>query len=212
MLPFSEKVKEEINEALVKSIKGSFLCSIKIFIFHFIFTWMVFDILQLKLGFTVAIAASIFSILPFIPTWVLCIPHAIYLYFEEDNLLLAILFPVTYVMISNKVYNDIYQKSINIHPYLTGLSIVLGIYAFDVQGIIYGPLLMCITLIVIELIKKYGLGTESLLQLYKKKLYLEQLESLEIVPDSSAATRRRFKSMESEMMTPRNTSIHKDLL
>ena len=194
LLPLSPKVQVELHDALVKSIKGSFLCSIKIFIYHFFFTWLIFDIFKLKLGFTISIAASTFSILPFIPSWSLCIPHAIYLYLGENNLLSALILIISYVIVSNKVYNDIYKKSIDVHPYVTGLSIVMGIYAFDVQGIIYGPILMCVTLIVIELIKKYGINTDSMLQLYKTRIYIDQLDSLE----KGAETRRRSKSFESE--------------
>ena len=45
---------------------------------------------------------------------------------------------------------DIYQNNIDVHPYITGLSIVMGIYAFNIKGIIYGPLLVCLVLIVYE--------------------------------------------------------------
>jgi len=190
-------VQRELHDSLVKSIKGSFLCSIKIFIYHFFFTWLIFDILKLSLGFTISLAAGVFSILPFIPSWCLCIPHAIYLYAVENNLVMAIILPVSYVLVSNKVYNDIYEKSIDVHPYVTGLSIVMGIYAFNVQGIIYGPLLMCIILIVIELIKKYGISTDTMLKLYRKRIYLEELESLEKYSEY-ADPRRRSRSLESE--------------
>lgn len=138
--------------------------------------------------------------LPFIPSWSLCIPHAIYLYVGRDHLLAAILFPLVYFFISNMVYNDIYKKSIDIHPYLTGLSIVMGIYAFDVHGIIYGPLLMCITLIVIELVKKYGISTDTMLKIYKKRILIDKLDSLERLRGSRQKDRRRSKS--SEIMTP----------
>jgi len=99
-------------------------------------------------------------------------------------------------MVSNKVYNDIYKKSIDVHPYVTGLSIVMGIYAFDVQGIIYGPILMCVTLIVIELVKKYGINTDSMLQLYRTRIYIDQLDNLE--KSRGDDTRKRSKSFESE--------------
>jgi len=110
---------------------------------------------------------------------------------------MAIILPTSYVLVSNKVYNDIYEKSIDVHPYVTGLSIVMGIYAFNVQGIIYGPLLMCIILIVIELIKKYGISTDTMLKLYRKRIYLEELESLEKISEYTDP-RRRSRSLESE--------------
>ena len=103
-------------------------------------------------------------------------------------------------MVSNKVYNDIYKKSIDVHPYLTGLSIVMGIYAFDVQGIIYGPLLMCFIMIIIELVKKYGVSTNTMLQFYRKKIYLEQLDSLDKLVQSvqNKEEKRRSRSFDSD--------------
>lgn len=82
------------------------------------------------------------------------------------------------------------------HPYVTGLTIVMGIYAFNAQGIIYGPLLMCVMMILIELIKKYNVSTDTMLQLYKKKMLIEQLVSLERQSGHLHRDRKRSKSTE----------------
>jgi len=83
------------------------------------------------------------------------------------------MFPVLYIWISNTVFTDIYQKNIDVHPYITGLSVFLGIYAFGIKGIIYGPLLVCLVLIIYEIIKESAfndwLNTEFFSQRLKKK-------------------------------------------
>jgi len=53
-----------------------------------------------------------------------------------------------------------------VHPYLTALSIVMGIYAFELQGLVLGPLLLCVTLICINVSRKLsalqdGAATET---------------------------------------------------
>ena len=53
-------------------------------------------------------------------------------------------------MISGKIYNDVYQGSIDFPPYFTGLSVFFGYLTFDLKGIIYGPLFFCIAYIIIS--------------------------------------------------------------
>lgn len=119
--------------------------------------WLIFDILQLKLGFIAPIAAATLSTLPFTFSGVLSGFLAIYLYLEKDSLFVALLFLVGYTIISNKAFNDICKKSIDVHPYATTLSIIFGICSFGVQGIIYGPLSVCLIVICARLVRKYGL-------------------------------------------------------
>ena len=80
------------------------------------------------------------SLIPLFSPWILSLPVGIY-FLIIGNLWNAILFPIVYTLISNKIFMDIYQNSIDVHPYVTGLSIFMGIYAFNIKGIIYGPLL-----------------------------------------------------------------------
>jgi len=78
----------------------------------------------------------------------------------------------------------------------------MGIYAFDVQGIIYGPLLMCLIMIVIELVKKYGVSTTTMLQFYRKKVYLEQLDSLDKMAQNKEKRRSRSFDSDRTPLTP----------
>eukprot|EP01016_Furgasonia_blochmanni_P000661 TRINITY_DN10184_c0_g1_i10.p1 TRINITY_DN10184_c0_g1~~TRINITY_DN10184_c0_g1_i10.p1 ORF type:complete len:229 (-),score=47.34 TRINITY_DN10184_c0_g1_i10:236-922(-) len=142
--PLEMITKKEIDESMDSSVKGIFVCSLKISIYHSIFTWMIFDILGLDLSFISALLAGVISLIPLVSPVLLCIPASLYLYFGEGRALTAIFLPIVYLIISNKVFNDIYEKQVVIHPYVTGLSVVFGVYAFNVSGVIYGPLVVCV--------------------------------------------------------------------
>ena len=45
----------------------------------------------------------------------------------------------------SKLTEQTYAREIGIaNPFIMGISVFMGYYAFDLQGIFYGPLLICI--------------------------------------------------------------------
>lgn len=108
------------------------------------------DFFRIDFGFITALLAGVMSLIPLFSPWMLSIPVTIYLIIF-DYYIKALLFPIIYILISNAVFTDIYQKNIDVHPYITGLSVFLGIYTFGIKGIIYGPLLVCGILIIYEI-------------------------------------------------------------
>lgn len=149
MMPIKQNIQQELNETLYKLIRGVFICSVKISYFHILFTWMMFNIFQINFEFISALLAGVMSLIPLFSPWIISIPVCLY-FFLIGNYHSAFLFPTIYTFTSNKIFMDIYQNNIDVHPYITGLSIVMGIYAFNIKGIIYGPLLVCLVLIVYE--------------------------------------------------------------
>lgn len=115
------------------------------------------DCFEIEFEFITSLLAGIMSLIPLFSPWMLSIPVGLYLIFF-DHYIKAILFPIIYIGISNAVFTDIYQKNIDVHPYVTGLSVFLGIYTFGIKGIIYGPLLICGILIIYELTKECKLN------------------------------------------------------
>ncbi len=49
----------------------------------------------------------------------------------------------------------IYSKIPNSHPYITGLSIVLGFSAFGVEGVLIGPLLIIFAVTIYDMFDQY---------------------------------------------------------
>ena len=153
MIPLSRPTIEDIEKNISNSMEGLFYSSFTIFIYHSVFTWFLFDIFNVKLQYLLTLLAGLISILPIISIWMLAIPPAFYIYYWEDNLLMAVLLFAIYFYISMAVDSYIYAKRLNAHPYLLGMSVAFGLYSFGIEGVIYGPILLCITLTLVNIIR-----------------------------------------------------------
>ena len=57
-----------------------------------------------------------------------------------------------YYFVSSKAFSDIYGQTIKQHnPFVTGMCVFLGVYAFGIKGIVFGPLLTSMISLVIDL-------------------------------------------------------------
>ena len=56
-----------------------------------------------------------------------------------------------YIYVDGKLTYDTYEREVRIaNPFIMGISVFMGYYAFDLQGIFYGPLLICTVRIVYD--------------------------------------------------------------
>ena len=62
------------------------------------------------------------------------------------------------------------------HPYLTGLSIAGGIFCLGIEGVIFGPILLCCIMVAINLSRNY-LQSPSEEAIKSIKSQIDQLES-----------------------------------
>lgn len=59
-----------------------------------------------------------------------------------------------YLYVDNKLTQDTYAREVRIaNPFIMGISVFMGYYAFDLQGIFYGPLLICTVRIVYDALR-----------------------------------------------------------
>jgi len=80
----------------------------------------------------------------------------------------SILTVVAYIFADYKVYNDVFEREVSgVNPYLTGISVFLGLYAFDLSGILYGPLLICMVHICYDLLSKITVNENNQLEFQK---------------------------------------------
>lgn len=137
-----------VADALEDSISSVLVATIKLSIFHGIFTWVTHTIFGAHVVYLPAILASILAAAPFLEAYWCSFPAVLDLWLSQDKFYLGlILFLIHFIIPSN--FNPIVHSEIKGggHPYLTALSIVGGMYLFGIEGAILGPLLLCLLVV-----------------------------------------------------------------
>jgi predicted PurR-regulated permease PerM len=154
-LPYPQKHIDKIHRSFHNSIQGVFVSSVEIFLYHTLLTWLIFDFCNIRFVFIFSIMSGIITLLPVITPWMILIPGNFLNFIDNEFSLIKItLFNLSYYLLINFVDSDIYKKNVKkSDPYFTGLSFVMGMYTFGLKGFIYGPVLLCVSITVIDIIK-----------------------------------------------------------
>ena len=90
--------------------------------------------------------AAFFRTVPFISTMSIGFMAGVQCFFKNEcSLPFSIGIFATYCFVDSRLSSDIFEiKLQTISSALLGMSVFLGLYAFGIEGIIYGPLLIAI--------------------------------------------------------------------
>ncbi len=148
-----EKLSKEISIATKNIIYGTLLIAL----IEFIFAGLAFWLLGIKFAFVYATLIAIFAFIPGLGPIIVWVPLAIY--FAVKSLLVKAAL-VTVIGIILSFYIDsilraqISGKKANIHPFLMLVGIIGGITVFGIFGFIIGPIILVVTIQILEDIVK----------------------------------------------------------
>ncbi|TNV83242.1 hypothetical protein FGO68_gene6636 [Halteria grandinella] len=138
LFPMEDERKKKQKIALSKAIKGVFA----------LYTWMLFDYFDVNYRYLYTLFSAFFKIVPVLSTTLIGVLGAVQLFFAHgSSIWSALILGGSYYYIDSKLQSDIYLKVVaqsGAKPYFIGMSVFLGYYAFDLQGIFYGPLIICL--------------------------------------------------------------------
>uniref|UniRef100_V9IG83 Transmembrane protein C9orf5 n=2 Tax=Apis cerana TaxID=7461 RepID=V9IG83_APICE len=141
--------------ALQEAVIGVFTATFKLACFFGMWTWFTHNLFQVKIIYLPSTFATILGAVPFLDAYFACIPATIELWFNRGPMI-AILFFMFHFLPCNIVVTEFYKEiKGGGHPYLTGLSIAGGIFCLGVEGVIFGPLLLCCIMVAINLSRRY---------------------------------------------------------
>lgn len=78
------------------------------------------------------VLAAVMSVIPFLPNWLVSVPFAVAIALEGNTTwacVLLLLHIAIYLFVDAEMYDEIDSS----HPFMVGLSVVAGIFVFDVQ-------------------------------------------------------------------------------
>jgi predicted PurR-regulated permease PerM len=133
VIPIEKEAKKKVHDSVNESLRGIFSGSIKLAIYQALYTWMIFDWAQISYVYLYALVAAFFKIVPLVSTSVLGLCASLQLYFTHNaHPFLSIGVLTIYMYVDNKLTVDTYAREVRIaNPFIMGVSVFMGYYAFD---------------------------------------------------------------------------------
>ncbi len=157
ILPYDEEKALRLKAELQGHIYSNVIVSPLLALLQGIFASLVFWMFGLQEPFFWGIICGIFSFIPFVGSALIWGPAGIYLLINGNTLQGVGILLCGLLLISNvdNVFRFVLQKQFaDVHPIITVLGVVIGLYWFGFTGIIFGPVLISFFLI---LLKSYRL-------------------------------------------------------
>lgn len=138
----------QIAEILEDSISSVLIATIKLALFHGLFTWLTHTVFGAHIVYLPAVLAAVLAAAPFLETYWCSVPAFLDLWLSQDRFYLGVLLVMIHFIVPSN-FNPIIHSEIKGggHPYLTGLSIAGGMYLLGLEGAVLGPLLLCILVV-----------------------------------------------------------------
>lgn len=143
-----------ITKAIEDSISSVLIATLKLSLFHTLFTWLTHTVFGAHIVYLPSVLAALLAAAPFLETYWCSLPAFLDLWLSQDKFWLAcLLFLIHFIVPSN--FNPIIHSEIKGggHPYLTGLSIAGGMYLLGLEGAVLGPLLLCLLVVLFDITK-----------------------------------------------------------
>ncbi len=139
-LPFPPAARNKAATALNKSLGGVFVTLFKLCVIHGLFTWVTFTFFDAPLVYLTSTASAAFSIVPFIPSWLVVTPSVTALAVQGriiPGIILMGMHFAAYSFGDTEILNEAGGQ-----PYLMSLSVFGGMYAMPANpflGALAGP-------------------------------------------------------------------------
>lgn len=111
--------------------------TIKLSLFAGLFTWFTLVATGGILPYTLSIVTAILAPFPVLPTYMTVVLPTVELFLRGEQTVALLLFTahfLAYMFLIPMFYTQIEGQ----HPYMTGLSVIGGLYAFGFDGVVIG--------------------------------------------------------------------------
>ena len=127
------------------AINAVFAALMKLALFHGLLTWLTFTVFSINGGigkYTLTVASALLADLAIVPPVVTVLPGIVELLLLK-NYSNAMWLGLSHFVAWWHYDTRIYSEVAIVHPYVTGLSFVGGVFFFGVEGVVLGPMVLC---------------------------------------------------------------------
>ncbi|KAI9224020.1 hypothetical protein BC828DRAFT_402648 [Blastocladiella britannica] len=134
----------ELTRGLEDNIISVLACTTKMTAFHSMLTWLTFSAWGVDLVYVSVFLTAALTVIPVIPPFWLAVPAAFSLYWLQSRFWAAVSLLVIHVYAGMFIDSSFFAEITDVSPAFSALAFILGLYAFGLEGLVLGPLLMSV--------------------------------------------------------------------
>jgi predicted PurR-regulated permease PerM len=157
LVPLTEGETDSIFKRIVDTLHATVFGEILIALLQGILGGLMFWLLGLPAPVLWGFVIAVMAFMPVVGTWMIWFPAAVYLMIEGEwirGIVLIVWGVFALMVLSTLLYPVLVGNRLRMHTLLVFIAIIGGILAFGTVGIILGPLIVALTVSLIDLWKK----------------------------------------------------------
>lgn len=157
VMPFREENKREVLDRIKLMTRSNAIGIPLLALIQGGISWIGYIICGVPNAFVAAIFTGLASIIPMVGTAIVWIPIAIYLFITGNTTQGFVLIAFGAVVISqcdNLIRFILQKKMADTHPLITIFGVIAGLPMFGFMGIIFGPLMVSLFLLFLDMFRK----------------------------------------------------------
>ncbi|CAD2109937.1 conserved Plasmodium protein, unknown function [Plasmodium vinckei] len=187
---------------ITKSLKAIIICTLKRIYFYTMYIWLIFSFFQFPIIYVPTLMCMILSLIPVISPEILILIIVLHLWIIQKQKIISIILFIVNFFIYLYFTTTIYTEIPYIHAWLVSLSLFLSITTFGSKGVILGPFIASIPLIIHQIaitqnnaaIIRNLRSKEMKKQKLKQKLKQKQIRKLKEKPKKKLKQKKKQQS------------------
>ena len=148
--------------AIDDSITSVFVVTFKMALFFGVYTYVVNCMFGVSVVYLTSIVAAFLACLPLLGTYWCALIGVLELWLVAHKPLSAALYGVMHLLPSLLAVDRAIYSEIKVgHPYLSSLAFAGGVYCLGLEGVIIGPLVLCLLIVVVQMIASGSSSSSS---------------------------------------------------
>ena len=147
-----ESFRDQAGDLIKESVSQVFKIAFKLALFHGMWCWSTYTVFGCHMVYLPTLLSALMALVPLLPTYFDCLPGVLELWLVWNRPFSAFSLFFLHLMASWWVDPLVYSEIQSSHHYVTGLSVVGGLYFFGIQGVLIGPMLVCALLVLRKIV------------------------------------------------------------